>query len=163
MAETGHAQPHRRPDADAYRRGGLTRDEARRRERVEAWRADTGSPWEASPPGLVLWLLWRALYKGLQPFALIACLLAAGWFGSQWMGSVGGISAIADPAPGQAERLSAAIAASLHDGIDRDAYWADMMDRALDGDRRRRRTSTASGPGWRSGPIWWAGTVSRCS
>ena len=60
----------------------MTQAEAIRRERVERWRDETQSPWEASPPGLVLWLLWRALYKGFQPLWLIASLAAALWFGA---------------------------------------------------------------------------------
>ena len=87
MAETVDAGSRRRPDADAYWRSGLTQAEAIRRERVERWRDETQSPWEASPPGLVVWLAWRAVYKGVQPLWLILSLLAAAWFGSQWLGS----------------------------------------------------------------------------
>ena len=80
-----------------------------RRERVERWRDETQSPWEASPPGLVVWLAWRAVYKGVQPLWLILSLLAAAWFGSQWLASKGGIEAVSDPQPVRAGDLRAAL------------------------------------------------------
>ncbi|WP_300545204.1 hypothetical protein [Maricaulis sp.] len=138
MAETVHAEPSKRPDADAYRRAGLTAREAARRERAERWRAGTQSPWEASPAGLAVWLLWRAVLKGFQPLWLLASLLLAGWFGLQWLASVGGVSAVAGPQPGEAERVRAAIAAAVPAGIDARDFWTDRLEAALDGDRRRR-------------------------
>jgi len=136
--QPGGAQPRRRPDADAFWRSGLTQAEAIRRERVERWRDETQSPWEASPPGLVLWLLWRVLYKGFQPLWLIASLAAALWFGAQWLNSAGGVAAVSGPAPDAQAQLSAAIAAAVPADRDPHEFWSDRLDRALDGDRRRR-------------------------
>jgi|GEM_PF-1981727 len=148
MAETVHADEgdmqagggarRRLPDADAFWRSGLTQAEAIRRERVERWRGETQSPWEASPPGLVLWLFWRALYKGFQPLWLIVSLAAALWFGAQWLGSAGGVGAVSEPVPDARAQLSAAIAASVPPDRDPYVFWTDRLDRALDGDRRRR-------------------------
>jgi hypothetical protein len=136
--QPGEARPRRRPDADAFWRSGLTQAEAIRRERVERWREETQSPWEASPPGLVLWLLWRALYKGFQPLWLIGSLAAALWFGAQWLGNAGGVAAVSGPAPDTQAQLSAAIAASVPADRDPREFWTARLDRALDGDRRRR-------------------------
>ena len=136
-ADTDRAEPRRRPDAEAYWRSGLTHAEATRRERAETWREETRSPWEASPPGLVVWLVWRALYKGFQPLWLILSLLAAGWFGGQWLIGRGDL----DPPPADESasgRLSVAIAAAVPPGMDPRAFWEDRLDAALDGDRRRR-------------------------
>lgn len=137
-ADTDRAEPRRRPDAEAYWRSGLTHAEATRRERAETWREETQSPWEASPPGLVVWLIWRALYKGFQPVWLILSLLAAGWFGGQWLIARGDL----DPAPPVAAtgsgHLSAMIASAVPVDTDPLAFWDDRLDTALDGDRRRR-------------------------
>jgi hypothetical protein len=138
MAETVDAGSRRRPDADAYWRSGLTQAEAIRRERVERWRDETQSPWEASPPGLVAWLAWRAIYKGFQPLWLILSLLAAAWFGSQWLASKGGIEAVSDPQPVRAGDLSATIAGAVPVGVDPAIFWTSRLEDALDGDRRRR-------------------------
>lgn len=136
-ADTDRAEPRRRPDAEAYWRSGLTHAEATRRERAETWREETQSPWEASPPGLVVWLIWRALYKGFQPLWLILSLLAAGWFGGQWLIGRGNL----DPPPADESvsgRLSVAIASAVPPGMDARAFWEERLDAALDGDRRRR-------------------------
>ncbi|MBO6765081.1 hypothetical protein [Maricaulis sp.] len=136
-ADTDRAEPRRRPDAEAYWRSGLTHAEATRRERAETWREETRSPWEASPPGLVVWLVWRALYKGFQPVWLILSLLAAGWFGGQWLIARGDL----DPAPADESvsgRLPVAIASAVPPGMDARAFWEERLDAALDGDRRRR-------------------------
>lgn len=136
--QSGGARPRRRPDADAFWRSGLTQAEAIRRERVERWRDETRSPWEASPPGLVLWLLWRAVYKGFQPLWLMASLAAALWFGAQWLESAGGVAAVSEPVPDAQAQLRAAIAAAVPADRDPHAFWNERLDRALDGDRRRR-------------------------
>ena len=135
-ADTDRAEPRRRPDAEAYWRSGLTHAEATRRERAETWREETQSPWEASPPGLVVWLVWRALYKGFQPVWLILSLLAAGWFGGQWLIGRGDLDPpLAESASG---RLSVMIASAVPAGLGPRAFWEDRLDAALDGDRRRR-------------------------
>lgn len=136
-ADTDRAEPRRRPDAEAYWRSGLTHAEATRRERAETWREETQSPWEASPPGLVVWLVWRALYKGFQPVWLILSLLAAGWFGGQWLIGRGDLDP-AVPAESASGRLSVMIASAVPAGLDPRAFWEDRLDAALDGDRRRR-------------------------
>lgn len=135
-ADTDRAEPRRRPDAEAYWRSGLTHAEATRRERAETWREETQSPWEASPPGLVVWLVWRALYKGFQPVWLILSLLAAGWFGGQWLIGRGDL----DPPPAESAsgHLSVMIASAVPAGLGPRAFWEDRLDAALDGDRRRR-------------------------
>ncbi|MED5549512.1 MAG: hypothetical protein VX529_09145 [Pseudomonadota bacterium] len=136
-ADTDRAESRRRPDAEAYWRSGLTHAEATRRERAETWREETRSPWEASPPGLVVWLIWRAFYKGFQPLWLILSLLAAGWFGGQWLIARGDL----DPPRADERasgRLSGAIASAVPPGTDARAFWEEHLAAALDGDRRRR-------------------------
>lgn len=126
------------PGADAWQRAGLTRREAIRRERVDRWRGETQSPWEAGPVGLTLWLLWRAVFKGFQPSWLIASLLVAGWFAVQWLAQTGGIAGHVSPQPGERERLSALVREAVP--ADRDArdIWLARLENALRGDRRRR-------------------------
>lgn len=131
------AEARRQPDADAYRRAGLTRAEAVRREKVERWRGETQSPWEASLPGVAVWLVWRAVLKGFQPFWLIASLVLAGWFVAQWLGGNGGIAAATGPVPDGVERLRTAIARAVPAHEDPRAFWTSILSETLDGDRRR--------------------------
>ena len=126
------------PDAEAFRRTGLTPAEARRREQVERWRAETQSPWEAPPAGLAVWLVWRTFMKGLQPVWLIVSLGIAAWFGLQWLGAAGGVAAVTDPLPGDEARLVQAIRQAVPEGADARLIWNRQLASALDGDRRRR-------------------------
>ncbi|OLF77833.1 hypothetical protein AWH62_03945 [Maricaulis sp. W15] len=138
MTETVDAGEMRTPGADAWQRAGLTRGEAVRRERVDRWRAETQSPWEAGLPGLIGWLLWRTLFKGLQPLWLITSLALALWFSVQWLGQTGGLAAHVEPQPGEAERLSVLVAAAVPEGADARRIWQGRLEDALRGDERRR-------------------------
>ena len=120
------------------RPGGLTSAEAARLLASDACRADTCSPWEASPIGLVLWLLWRTLFKGFRPTWLIASLLVTVWFGAQVVIESGGIAALTRTQPSLESRIQSALAASVPDGITAHDYWVAQMSQALDGDMRRR-------------------------
>ncbi|WP_291844322.1 hypothetical protein [Maricaulis sp.] len=138
MTETVDAGEMRAPDAGAWQRAGLTRREAIRRERVDRWRGETLSPWEAGFAGLVAWLAWRALFKGFQPLWLIASLALAGWFAIQWLGQTGGLAAHVTQQPGEAERLAQLVRAELPAGEDARQVWHARLDMALRGDERRR-------------------------
>jgi hypothetical protein len=138
MAETVHEETDTIPDAQAYRRAGLTMREAIRRENVQRWRAETQSPWEAGLFGLAAWILWRAVFKGFQPLWLIASLALAAWYGLSWMMSAGGVEAMTEAEPEPAERVRAAVAASVPPGIDARLFWNAQLGAALDGDHRRR-------------------------
>ena len=140
MSEAANASPAAKPtpDADAFRRAGLTMAEARRRAAVARWRDETQSPWEASIPGVALWLVWRFFFKGLQPAWMLASLAALAWFGAQWLSAAGGIAAVSDPQPDRNERLGTVIRPHLPLGADARRFWNAQMVAALDGDRRRR-------------------------
>lgn len=131
-------KPAEVPSADAWQRAGLTRGEAIRRERVDRWRAETQSAWEAGPAGLVAWLAWRAVFKGFQLVWLVASLAIAAWFAVQWLGQTGGLVAHVAPLPGEAERLSALVQAAVPDDVDARELWQNRLDEALRGDERRR-------------------------
>ncbi|WP_323761428.1 hypothetical protein [Maricaulis sp.] len=127
-----------KPGADAWQRAGLTRREAIRRERVERWRGETQSPWEAGAVGLTLWLLWRAVFKGLQPLWLIGSLVVAAWFAVQGLAQTGGLAGHVAAQPGERERLSALVHAAVPPGEDARDIWLSRLEEALRGDRRRR-------------------------
>lgn len=117
---------------------GLTGPEAARLLATDACRADTRSPWEASPAGLVLWLLWRAVLKGFRPVWLIASLAVTLWFGAQIVIESGGIAALTHSRPDLEARIQTALAASVPEGVQARDYWIGQMSQALDGDARRR-------------------------
>lgn len=138
MTDTVDAAETSIPGADAWQRAGLTRPEALRRERHDRLRAETLSPWEARLPGIAVWLVWRAFYKGLQPLWLLASLAAAGWFAVQMLAQTGGLAAHVAPQPGEAERLGALIRDAVPAGEDARTLWQDRLEDALRGDERRR-------------------------
>ncbi|WP_417479637.1 hypothetical protein [Maricaulis maris] len=138
MTDTVDAGDTNQPGADAWQRAGLTRGEAIRRERVDRWRGETQSPWEAGPVGLTVWLLWRAVFKGFQPAWLIGSLVVAAWFALQWLAQTGGIAGHVTPQPGESERLSQLVREAVPSGADARTLWLDRLNDALRGDRRRR-------------------------
>ncbi len=125
-------------DIGTRRPGGLTGAEAARLRATDACRAETCSPWEASPAGLVFWLLWRALFKGFRPVWLIGSLLVALWFGAHVLIESGGIAALTRTQPSLEARIQSALAASVPGDIEARDYWVARMSQALDGDMRRR-------------------------
>ncbi len=127
-----------RPGADAWQRAGLTRREAIRRERVERWRSETLSPWEARVPGLVVWLAWRAVFKGFQPFCLIVALALASWFAVKWLDQTGGLQAHVEPVPDEASRLADLVRHANPPGQDAREIWISRLETAIRGDQRRR-------------------------
>ncbi|WP_417470409.1 hypothetical protein [Maricaulis sp.] len=138
MADASGAAHSGAPDIDTPRRSGLTRAEAARLAATEACRAETCSPWEASPLGLVPWLIWRALFKGFRPAWLIASLAVSAWFGAHVVIESGGIRAMTRTEPGLEARIQSSLAASVPVGEDARSYWIARMNEALDGDARRR-------------------------
>jgi hypothetical protein len=126
------------PSADVFRRAGLTGREAERLASSEALRRETRSPWEAAPFGILLWALWRLVYKGFQPLWLLASLALVGWFATQGVIQSGGIRNLTEDAPDLELRIQDSLMAAVP--IDRDAqeFWQTQMQIALDGDRRRR-------------------------
>ncbi|WP_339748313.1 hypothetical protein [uncultured Maricaulis sp.] len=126
------------PELAPRRPGGLTGAEAARLLATDACRADTCSPWEASPIGVTAWLLWRAILKGFRPVWLIASLLVTVWFGAHVVIERGGIAAMTRTEPGLEARIQSALAASVPDGVEARDYWVGQMSQALDGDARRR-------------------------
>lgn len=138
--------------AAPYRRAGLTDAEARRLARTAALRDETPSPWESSFAGIVLWVIWRGLYKGFQPAWFLASLGVAAWFGLQILQQSGGLSGVSAAEPSVDERLGALVIAAVPSDIDAHDFWSARMEEALNGDRRRRadietfRTWAALGP-----------------
>lgn len=126
------------PGADAWQRAGLTRREAIRRERVERWRAETLSPWEAPAPGLLAWLAWRTVFKGFQPLCLIVALALAGWFAVKWLDQTGGLQAHVEPVPSEAARLVEQVRRAVPPGRDARELWIARLEAAIRGDQRRR-------------------------
>lgn len=127
-------------DIDRVKRqpGGLTGAEASRLAATDACRADTLSPWEAPAIGVILWLVWRVLFKGFRPAWLIASLLVAVWFGGQVVNETGGIRALSPSQSSLETRIQTALAASVPAGEDARDYWIARLSQALDGDQRRR-------------------------
>jgi hypothetical protein len=130
--------PADQTDTQTPRHAGLLRREARRLAQTDRLRANTCSPWEASAGGLVLWLVWRALFKGFRPAWLIASLAVTLWFGAQIIIECGGISALFPARPPLETRIQTALAASVPAGEAAEDYWVGQMSQALDGDFRRR-------------------------
>ncbi|MFY0637325.1 hypothetical protein [Maricaulis maris] len=126
------------PGADAWQRAGLTRSEAIRRERVERWRAETLSPWEARAVGLVVWLAWRTVFKGFQPLCLIAALAAASWFGVRWLDETGGLQAHVESVPGEERRLAERIRRAVPPEAEARDIWIARLEASIRGDTRRR-------------------------
>lgn len=125
-------------DSGLPRPGGLTGAEAARLRATDACRAETCSPWEASPVGIAAWLLWRAVLKGFRPVWLIVSLVVTVWFGAHVVIERGGIAAMTRTEPGLESRIQSALAASVPDGVEARDYWVEQMSQALDGDLRRR-------------------------
>ena len=111
--------------------------ESERREHAEAWRAETQSPWEAGIGGLVVWGVWRTVYKGFQPLWLIASLLVAGFYLLTWLGSAGGVARVTAVPPGQTERIEAALSSAVPDGVAPRDFWNARMAEALSAGPRR--------------------------
>ena len=125
-------------DIGTRRPGGLTAAEAARLRVTDARRAETCSPWEASPLGVMAWLLWRAVFKGFRPAWLIASLLVTLWFGAHVVIESGGIAAMTRTQPSLETRIQSALADSVPEGVEATDYWVARMSQALDGDQRRR-------------------------
>jgi hypothetical protein len=125
-------------NAAAFRRAGLTEREARRLSGAEALREETQSIWEASPLGILAWLVWRALYKGFQPVWFLVSLALSVWFGLQILAQSGGLNGLTSPEPSVEARLRVAIAAAVPEDVDARDFWTEQMETALAGDRRRR-------------------------
>ncbi|WP_339738795.1 hypothetical protein [uncultured Maricaulis sp.] len=119
-------------------RHGLTGAESARLAATDACRAETCSPWDASLPGQIAWLLWRAVFKGFRPVWLMASLAVTVWFGAHVVIESGGIAAITRTRPDLETRIQSALAASVPEGGDARAYWIARLSDALDGDARRR-------------------------
>ncbi|WP_417477093.1 hypothetical protein [Maricaulis sp.] len=138
MADVSDAVRSDTPEIETRPRNGLTGAESVRLAATDACRAETCSPWEASPPGLGVWLLWRALFKGFRPAWLLASLAVSAWFGAQVVIESGGIAAMTRTAADLETRIQSALAASVPEGVEAQDYWVDRMSEALDGDARRR-------------------------
>lgn len=126
------------PDAGVYRRAGLTEPESDRLVRTTQMREQTQSPWEASPPGIALWLIWRAFYKGFQGVWILASLGLSAWFGWQIVDQSGGLQGLTASDPTLEDRLSAAFHAAAPDDLDSRDFWQDGLRQALRGDELRR-------------------------
>ncbi|WP_203292606.1 hypothetical protein [Maricaulis parjimensis] len=141
MADTLQDEPDGIGDgADGTPETGGTRwlSEAERRAHTDAWRDETQSPWEAKFGGLVIWSLWRAVFKGFQPAWLIASLLIALYYLLIWLGSAGGVSGVTRVEPGQVDRVSQALqAATLTQTAQPENFWNAQMAAALTSGGRR--------------------------
>ena len=136
VAESG--DPAGEAPIGTRRPGGLTGAEAARLQATDACRAETCSPWEASPLGIIAWLIWRTLFKGFRPAWLIASLAVSLCFGAHVVIESGGIAALTRTQPSLETRIQSALAASVPDGVEARDYWVSRMSQALDGDARRR-------------------------
>lgn len=127
------------PDGADTEPAGETRwlSEAERRDRVDAWRAETQSPWEAGIGGLLVWGLWRTLYKGVQPAWLVGSLLIAGYYLLTWLDSAGGVDRLAAPQPDRQARIEAALSGAVPDSVPARRFWSQQMEGALMSGRRR--------------------------
>ena len=117
MADVSDAVRSDTPEIETRPRNGLTGAESVRLAATDACRAETCSPWEASPPGLGVWLLWRALFKGFRPAWLLASLAVSAWFGAQVVIESGGIAAMTRTAADLETRIQSALAASVPEGV----------------------------------------------
>ena len=138
MADVSDAAHSDTPEIETRPRNGLTGAETARLEATDACRAQTRSPWEAAPVGIVAWLLWRVVFKGFRPAWLIASLAVSVWFGAHVVIESGGIAAMTRTQADLETRIQSALEASVPEGIGARDYWIAQMSDALDGDARRR-------------------------
>lgn len=138
VLDTGSQEAIDTPSADVYRRAGLAGREAERLASAEAVRRETRSPWEAAPFGILIWAVWRLIYKGFQPVWLLASLALVAWFATQGVIQSGGIRSLTEDGPSLETRIQNSLMAAIPSEQDAQAYWQLQMQGALDGDRRRR-------------------------
>lgn len=138
MADTTSDGTRLTPRPDAYRRVGLTKPEAVRLVRTHDLRENTRSPWEASPIGVVFWLIWKAMFKGFQGLWLVASLALAVWFAAQIIMQSGGLRTLTADEPTLNARLERAVVVALSDVEDPRGWWERQLRTSLAGDARRR-------------------------
>ncbi|MBR9826264.1 MAG: hypothetical protein GYB36_10750 [Alphaproteobacteria bacterium] len=121
-----------------YRRAGLTQIEAQRYSRTLEMREETRRLREASPLGILGWLIWKLVFKGFQPTWMIASILAACAFGLLILRDLGGLESVASETADLDMRIEAAFEAERSPRLDVYGAWLEALDSALDGDLRRR-------------------------
>lgn len=140
--------------AETFRRAGLTEAESRRLARIEEYVNDRGRFWEASPFGMVMWLIWRLLFKGFQTALLLAAIGASVWFAARILDDMGGLRVVASAPADLRARIETAFAASRAPGDDAYDVWVEELADAINGDIRRRPDLDRFA-GWaQAGPYW---------
>lgn len=154
--ETGTRDEGRAGRAETFRRAGLTETESQRLARIEEYANDRQAFWEASPIGMLFWLVWKILYKGFQPALLLLAIAASVWFSARILDQLGGLTVIASAPVDLAERIETAFEASR--APDEDAYqaWVDELADAINGDIRRRPDLDRFA-GWAEAATYWLG------
>lgn len=130
--------PERAETSEKFRRAGLTQSESERLARNMAMREETRRFWRASPLGMLLWLVWKLLFKGLQPAWMLASIATASWYGLLILEDLGGLGVVATAPPDLSARIEARFEADRGRRDDVYGLWVEQLDAALDGDLRRR-------------------------
>lgn len=154
QSDTDEKSDDRPGRAETFRRAGLTEAESRRLARIEEYVNARRPFWEASPLGMLGWLVWRLLFKGFQTALLLAAIAASVWYAARILDDMGGLTVVASAPADLETRIETVFAATR--GPDDDAYdiWVEELADAINGDIRRRPDLDRFA-GWaQAGPYW---------
>lgn len=126
------------PEAEKFRRAGLTQAESERLARTLETREKTRAFWRSSPIGMLFWLIWKLIFKGFQPGWMLASFAGAAAFALLILQDLGGLGAVATAPPDLRQRIEQAFEGPRGPRDDVYGIWVDALTASLDGDLRRR-------------------------